>query len=328
LSAPLKAAAAAVAAAAAPSSQPLTAAASAPPPPSGCVFLLAAGHDCTARVLGLQEQELEALVRVQCAPHAPWQGFDALRRDLRLRSADSAARRDVFELQRPRKRVLQVGLREGTTEVISQVLSLRDITHESEVDQMKSEFLSTAAHELRTPMASIYGFVELLMMRQATPQRQSEMLAKIHRQASLMIHIINELLDLARIEARRGKDFMLETVELDLLVAGVLRDFKPPQQRATPACTSGVAGQRVCVDRYKLHQALNNVLSNAYKYSPGGGEVAVHLRTGEGATAHLVGIEVSDRGIGMTPEQLSRVSERCTQSKRSPPCRVHLSKPL
>jgi signal transduction histidine kinase len=263
-----------------------------------------------ARVLGLQEQELEALVRAQCAPHAPWRGFDALRRDLRLRGADSTARREVFELQRPRKRVLQVGLREGTTEVISQVLSLRDITHESEVDQMKSEFLSTAAHELRTPMASIYGFVELLMMRQATPQRQSEMLAKIHRQATLMIHIINELLDLARIEARRGKDFVLETVEVDQLVADVLRDFKPPQERATPACTSLVAGQRVCVDRYKLHQALNNVLSNAYKYSPGGGAVAVRLCTGEDATAQLVGIEVSDRGIGMTPEQLSRVSER------------------
>jgi PAS domain S-box-containing protein len=263
-----------------------------------------------ARVLGLQEGALEALLRAHCAPHAPWRGFDALRRELRLGGVDGGARREVFELQRPRKRVLQVGLREGTTAVISQVLSLRDITHESEVDQLKSEFLSTAAHELRTPMASIYGFVELLMMRQATPQRQSEMLAKIHRQASLMIHIINELLDLARIEARRGKDFVLETAELAQLVADVLRDFKPPQERPLPAYVGLAEPHRVCVDRHKLHQALNNVLSNAYKYSPGGGGVALRLRQGEGATAQLVGIEVSDSGIGLTPEQLARVGER------------------
>ncbi len=263
-----------------------------------------------ARVLGLQEAELEALVRAQCAPNASWRGFDALRRELRIRHAEGAPRRDVFELQRPRKRVLQVGLREGTTNAISQVLSLRDITHESEVDQMKSEFLSTAAHELRTPMASIYGFVELMMMRSMTPQRQSEMLAKIHRQASLMIHIINELLDLARIEARRGKDFVLETIELEELVADVLRDFKPPEQRALPVYAGLPGSHRVCVDRYKLHQALSNVLSNAYKYSPDGGAVQVRLRPGEDAQAQQVGIEVTDPGIGMTPDQLARVGER------------------
>jgi PAS domain S-box-containing protein len=263
-----------------------------------------------ARVLGLEERELEGLLRNKCPPHAVWRGFDALRRDLQQSSGDSSARREVIELERPRKRVLQVGLREGTTEVISQVLSLHDITHESEVDQMKSEFLSTAAHELRTPMASIFGFVELLMMRQATPQRQSELLARIHRQASLMIHIINELLDLARIEARRGKDFVLESVTLDGLVTEVLRDFKPPHGRAQPSYVPLATSQRVCVDRTKVHQALSNVLSNAYKYSPDGGEVQVRLRPDEIDAGAGVGIEVIDPGIGMTPEQLARVGER------------------
>jgi signal transduction histidine kinase len=136
------------------------------------------------------------------------------------------------------------------------------------------------------------------------------MLARIHRQASLMIHIINELLDLARIEARRGKDFVLETVELQSLVADALRDFKPPQDRALPA-RAGLAGSvRVCVDRMKLQQALTNVLSNAYKYSPAGGPVALRLCVGEGPDAQMVGIEVADSGIGMTPEQLARVGER------------------
>jgi signal transduction histidine kinase len=125
-----------------------------------------------------------------------------------------------------------------------------------------------------------------------------------------MIHIINELLDLARIEARRGKDFVLETAELELLVADVLRDFKAPQERPAPSYVGSAQPHRVCVDRYKLHQALSNVLSNAYKYSPDGGNVEVRLRHGEGAAAQLVGIEVSDRGIGLTTDQLARVGER------------------
>jgi signal transduction histidine kinase len=151
---------------------------------------------------------------------------------------------------------------------MSQVLSLRDVTHETEVDQMKSEFLSTAAHELRTPMASIYGFSELLMRRKLSPERQQEVLATIHRQSELMVAIINELLDLARIEARRGRTSNCRrwTWARWWPTGG---DFKPPQAASRPSSTMGRAGCRCSVDRNKMRQALGNVLSNAYKYSPG-----------------------------------------------------------
>jgi signal transduction histidine kinase len=209
--------------------------------------------------------------------------------------------------------MLEVGLRLGNTEAISQVLSLRDVTHKSEVDQMKSEFLSTAAHEMRTPMASIFGFVELMLHRQLSPERQRDVLETIHRQSQLMINIVNELLDLARIEARRGSDFVLETVDLADLVRDVLHDFNPPQERAVPQLATEAALTTVCVDLNKMRQALSNVLSNAYKYSPGGGAVSVRLVDGPPAAAGTpptVGVEVRDRGIGMTAEQLARVSER------------------
>jgi signal transduction histidine kinase len=210
--------------------------------------------------------------------------------------------------------VLQVALREGRSEAISQVLYLRDITHETEVERIKSEFLSTAAHELRTPMASIYGFADLLMRRDLPQEKRLEVLGIIHRQTELMVSIINELLDLARIEARRGKDFVLETLDLAALVRDTARDFKPPGDRAEPELLElEDTGAMVNVDRAKMAQALGNVLSNAYKYSPGGGAVRVRLREG-----HLPGrlhepawgVSVEDYGIGMTPEQLARVSER------------------
>ena len=157
------------------------------------------------QVLGADEQAVQALLCGLCDPARPWTGFASLRQALREQAEGMPANRQLIELQRPVQRVLEIGLREGSTEAIAQVLSLRDVTHETEVDRMKSEFLSTAAHELRTPMTSIYGFAELMARRKLSPERQAEVISTIHRQTELMLKIVNELLDLARIEARRGK---------------------------------------------------------------------------------------------------------------------------
>lgn len=230
---------------------------------------------------------------------------------------DDQAGRVLIEVERPARRMLHVGLRQGQSAAISQVFHLRDVTHETEVDQMKSEFLSTAAHELRTPMSSIFGFCELLLHRQMTPERQREMLLVVHRQAKRMIAILNELLDLARIEARRGSDFRLETLDLAQLVRDVVAEFQPPEGRGRPTLADLPANLLVRLDRNKLHQALGNVLSNAYKYSPGGGPVVVDLlpaapagEAGTPAAPASWGLRVTDHGMGLTPDQLVRVSER------------------
>lgn len=191
---------------------------------------------------------------------------------------------------------------------ISQLLLVRDITRQVEVEQMKSEFLSTAAHELRTPMASIYGFTEILMMRELPAERRQQFLAKIHRQSQSMMNILNELLDLARIEARRGKDFDLRTERLDDILREAVQDFQPPPDREPPRLTLDTTDPWVRVDRAKLLQVLRNLLSNAYKYSPDGGEV--QLRLTRAALAAWLRLDVVDHGIGMTDEQLQHVTER------------------
>ncbi|MCX7147624.1 MAG: PAS domain-containing protein, partial [Sulfuritalea sp.] len=183
-------------------------------------------------VLGIDENDFSERLSNACLPAARFSGIAALRTPSKV-GADRTVheRRQTIELAGADKRVLQVGLRSANAETVSQILYLRDITHETEVDRMKSEFLSHAAHELRTPMASIYGFTELLMTQDFDEAERRDFLDTIYRQSELMISIINELLDLARIEARRGKDFTIAAIDVRELLRDVVGGFKTPGGR-------------------------------------------------------------------------------------------------
>lgn len=266
-------------------------------------------------VVGLDEVAFVERLNRECSAQSPFPNIDSLRA-LQLQSSSqreegSAPRRQLVEMMTAGKRVLEVGVRLSDAESVSQILYLRDVTHEIEVDRMKSEFLSTAAHELRTPMSSIFGFSELLMSPRLSEAKKLDCASAIHRQSKLMISIVNELLDLARIDARRGKDFNFTHVDLHALLAEVVANFKPPDQRDSPQLPAQTTPCLVRADAGKLMQAIGNVLSNAYKYSPDGGRVEIEVlpSTQEGQDARA-GLRITDHGIGLTPEQLSRVSER------------------
>jgi signal transduction histidine kinase len=189
------------------------------------------------------------------------------------------------------------------------ILYFRDITHEDEVDRMKSEFLASAAHELRTPMVSIFGFTELLLRRKYKEDRQADMLQTIHRQSGLLVKMINELLDLARIESRRGMDLLIEAHPLrqlvDHSVKGLMR--KDTDRQVT---LLDIPEVQVLMDPEKMQLALSNLLSNAFKYSPQGGEVTLGARLLVEQGKHMVVLEVQDQGIGMKPDQVARAFER------------------
>ena len=264
-------------------------------------------------MMGLDEADFSERLANACLPEARFSGIAALRITSKV-GADGTARerRQTIELADAGKRVLQTGLRLSKAETVSQILYFRDITRETEVDRLKSEFLSTAAHELRTPMASIYGFTELLMTQDFDEAERRDFLDTIYRQSELMISIINELLDLARIEARRGKDFTIERVDVGELLRDVVGGFKTPGGRPSPTEPSSDGPLWVSADRKKLIQAVSNVISNAYKYSPDGSAVGIDLVKSPdvGDVPPRIGIRITDHGIGMTPEQLARVCER------------------
>ncbi len=212
----------------------------------------------------------------------------------------------LLNLSIPQWRCVQVLGVENTTTTVGRILYFRDVTREVEVSRMKSEFLSHAAHELRTPMTSILGFSELLMLKSFPAEKRQEIIETIHRQTRWLVDIINELLDLARIEARRGKDFNLESLDLRDVVDPVLAGLAFDRTRWPVRWQRPEADFKVMADPAKLRQALLNLISNAQKYSPDGGEIVVTLRTDGGR----FGIEVADHGLGMTPNQLASFGER------------------
>lgn len=190
------------------------------------------------------------------------------------------------------------------------VMFFRDITRESEVDRMKSEFLSTAAHELRTPMASIFGFSELLLAREFDAETQRDLIQTIHRQTQNLINLVNELLDLARIEARGGKTFKMLVQDLNPLLLNALAALYVPPETHRLVLDLPKAMPKVRVDAEKFQQCLANILSNAVKYSPLGGEIRVSLAARSAASGEQVGVVVEDQGIGMSAEQIGHVFDR------------------
>jgi signal transduction histidine kinase len=206
------------------------------------------------------------------------------------------------------RRILQVSLAKLAKESISCVICLRDVTRETEVDRMKSEFLSTAAHELRSPMASILGFSDLLLKREYDEKKRGEMLGIIYQQASGLTRMLNELLDLARIEARAGRDFKMTVIPLAVVIRRAVSSLMVPGDARQVQVHLPEEPVMVRVDCEKLQQALTNVLSNAYKFSPQGGPIELEVLPRK--EADIVRIRVTDHGIGMKPGELKRAGER------------------
>ncbi|HYG76582.1 MAG TPA: PAS domain S-box protein [Planctomycetota bacterium] len=180
-----------------------------------------------------------------------------------------------------------------------------DVTQEREVDRLKTEFLSTAAHELRTPLTSIRGFSELLLTRKLPELKQHKYLETINEQATQLAELINDMLDLARIENGRCLELNRSDVDLPGLAREVIGTFSERCQTHTFSLISEPQLLARC-DREKIRQVLQNLLSNATKYSPEGGEVTITITRQQ----RHISCSVRDNGMGMTPDQVGRIFEK------------------
>jgi signal transduction histidine kinase/HAMP domain-containing protein len=210
----------------------------------------------------------------------------------------------ILRLQHPRLLVLEcrvVGATGG-----AKVAYFRDVTRADELDRTKSRFLATAAHELRTPIAVITGYTEFLEDSEPPARQRREILATMRRHGDQITGIVTELLDLARIEARAGRDFTLLRQPLAPVVRGFVETFRIGEDARVPLLTGDTGDAEVVVDADKFTQALGNVLSNACKYSPPGSPVTVQFVESDAE----VGVQVRDQGEGMDEEVLRRVFER------------------
>ncbi len=258
----------------------------------------------SAKVRGLRNQQLDDILAQLCAAdQRPLATAD-------LREGDA----DVIRLERPRRTIVARTVREvrgGYGNPDQRVIYLRDVTRETEIDRMKSEFLSLAAHELRTPMSSVLGFAELLISRDFDAATQRSIAQTIHRQSLLLVQMVNELLDLARIESGRVDDFNLQVQPVGPIITETLTALLiPGDDRKVDVSSIASTTPSVNVDAAKLRQAITNVVSNAYKYSRGKGAIRMSLPIETRNNRTMVGIRVQDEGAGMSEEQLSRIFER------------------
>ena len=202
------------------------------------------------------------------------------------------------------------------SESSARVIYVRDVTHQKEVDRMKSEFLSTAAHELRTPLSSVFGFSELLLSVDYDPETRRELTETIHQQSARLTQLIDELLDLARIEARAGKDFSIKERDMKGFLAQLKEGYMPPVPGRDLLIELPDTIPSVAFDDNKLTQAVGNILNNAFKYSPAGGAVELSAIL-EGSR---VGIQVSDQGMGMSQTNVDHIFDRFYRA--DPSCNI------
>ena len=176
---------------------------------------------------------------------------------------------------------------------------LRDVTQERDLDRRRDNFVSVASHELRTPMAVIAGYSELLLHRDLQEAVQQESLGRIHRSAQTLTAIVDDLLNVSRIHS--GK-LQLNPEPLDLrdVVEEVVNTIGPMSDRHEIVSDVTSDLPKVMADRDKLFQILTNLVDNAVKYSPGGGMVTVSGIT-QLEKARLL-VAVADQGLGIAPE--------------------------
>lgn len=211
----------------------------------------------------------------------------------------------------PRRRHLRVTvfrLVEGTGPSIGAAAVVQDITEIKRLEQLRTEFVANVSHELRTPLTSIKGFIETLLEGAYSDQETcTRFLRIIEKESSRLENLINDLLDLSRIESGRVQPSN-ELVELPGLVESVLLSFetqaKNKEIKMAADFPNGFAP--IKADKEMLRQVLINLIDNAIKYTPEGGSVTIRGHD----LGDAVRVEVIDTGIGIPQEHLPRLFER------------------
>jgi PAS domain S-box-containing protein len=205
--------------------------------------------------------------------------------------------------------VVKVGVKavvDSHGDYLGRAIALRDITSEREMVDMKNEFVSTVSHELRTPLTSIKGYVDLILDGSAGEinEMQQEFLGIVKENSDRLVDLINEMLDISRIESGRVH-LKIEPINMIEAIQGAIDTFRAVMSQTGRAIQVKFPTElpSVAADRDRVGQVLINLISNALKYSPGGGEVLVSaIQDGR-----FVRVSVQDHGLGISKDDMKRL---------------------
>lgn len=202
-------------------------------------------------------------------------------------------------------RSLEQRVQERTADLKRQSAELERSRDEAEAaSRAKTEFLSSMSHELRTPMNAILGFSQLMELDDSLAEEHQEGVHEILKAGQHLLRLIDEVLDLAKIESGRF-DLSLEPIEVSAIASECLALVGPiADQRSIQLSHSGLEGSAVRADRVRLKQILLNLLSNAIKYNRDGGSVKISVET---VNTDRLRIRVTDTGPGISAGRLEEL---------------------
>jgi signal transduction histidine kinase/CheY-like chemotaxis protein len=233
-------------------------------------------------------------------------GSDASGRASPLPSLDEALAGEVMR-ERGERTLSITASRLGEDGSEGTVWTIRDVSERARLEKVKSDFVATASHELRSPLTSIKGFVELLGRSRGLGEREREFVDVILQSTDRLVDLVNDLLDVARLEAGKmevhPRLFDLSEVvrEVATLLAPLLAEKDQHLEVRVPPVLP-----RAIADPARVRQIVTNLLSNAHQYTDEGGRVRVEV----GASDGYLELSVSDSGRGMTPEEIERAFDR------------------
>lgn len=188
------------------------------------------------------------------------------------------------------------------------VIFLRDMSDRIIERKRRDHFLDIAAHEIKTPLASIKAYVQI--MQKNAPPEFKEYLKKTDEKANMVTRLINELLDVTRIRQNR-LNFIYAICNIDQLTQEITQEFSHTYPDHT-IVISGSTGKEIIADKARITQVISNVLKNAIKYSPSKKKIYIDLSS----TKKEVRISIRDNGIGILPENVKKVSTLYFRSQK------------
>jgi two-component system phosphate regulon sensor histidine kinase PhoR len=214
---------------------------------------------------------------------------------------------ESLNLDSPRDKQLRISIRVVPFERKQFLLLARDITQQYLLETMRRDFVSNASHELRTPLAVLQGSLEQLEGEAAGHPGIANPVARMKRQSERMMRILQDLLTLARLESRREPEGR-RAVNLSTLVGEVVEEanLASEMQGGHRIVTAIEAGIGVLGNPADLHAAVSNLVMNAVRYTPAGGEIRIGLQR----LSNGVHFEVTDTGVGIPRLHLKRLTER------------------